>query len=111
MLKRVFLGLAAAALAVAAGNSYTVRLYQPSTLGGAEFKPGDVKLDLTDNKVVLKQGKTTAEATASVETSGTKFSSTTVDTSDGRIHEIRLGGTTTKLVFEDKTEAKAAAAR
>ena len=107
MLKRMFLGLAAAALAVAAGNSYTVRLYQPSTLGGAEFKPGDVKLELSDTKVVLKQGKTTAEATASVETSGTKFSSTTVDTSDGRIHEIRLGGTNTKLVFEDKTESEA----
>jgi hypothetical protein len=107
MLKRMFLSLAVAALAVAAGNSYTVRLYQPSTLGGAEFKPGDVKLELSDNKVILKQGKTTAEATASVETSGTKFSLTSVDTSGGRIHEIRLGGTTTKLVFEDKTEAKA----
>ena len=105
MLKKIFLGLATAALAVAAGNSYTVRLYQPATLGGAEFKAGDVKLDLADNKVVLKQGKTTAEVTASVETSGTKFSLTSVDTSDGRIHEIRLGGTTTKLIFEDKTEA------
>ena len=111
MLKKIFLGLATAALAVAAGNSYTVRLYQPATLGGAEFKAGDVKLDLADNKVVLKQGKTTAEVTASVETSGTKFSLTSVDTSDGRIHEIRLGGTTTKLIFEDKTAAKSAATR
>ena len=111
MLKRIFLGLAAAALAVAAGNSYTVRLYQPATLGGTEFKAGDVKIELSDTKVVLKQGKTTTEVTASVETSGTKFSLTSVDTSDGRIHEIRLGGTTTKLVFEDKTEAKAAATR
>jgi hypothetical protein len=105
MFKRVFLGLAVAALAVA-GNSYTVRLYQPATLGGAEFKAGDVKLELSDTKVVRKQGKTTAEATASVEKSGTKFSLTSVDTNDGRIHEIRLGGTTTKLVFEDKAEAK-----
>jgi hypothetical protein len=106
MFKRVFLGLAVAALAVAAGNSYTVRLYQPATLGGTEFKAGDVKLELSDTKVVLKQGKTTAEATASVEKSGTKFSLTSVDTNDGRIHEIRLGGTNTKLVFEDKSAAK-----
>jgi hypothetical protein len=108
MLKRLVLSLAVAALAVAAGNSYTVRLYQTASIGGAEFKPGEVKLDLTDNKVVLKQGKTTAAATASVQSSTTKFSSTTVDTSDGRIREIRLGGTTTKLVFEDTSEAKAA---
>ena len=61
-------------------------------------------MELHDNKIVIKQGKTTAEATVKVEENGHKFSSTTVgymgDGAGKELQEIRLGGTSTKVTFE-----------
>jgi hypothetical protein len=105
----VFLLTVALAAASAAG-SYRFSLYQPSSLNGTEFKAGECKLELEGDKAVVRQGKTSAESPVRVENGDRKFSSTSVDTSDGRIHEIRLGGTTTKVVFLD-AESKSQAAR
>jgi hypothetical protein len=89
------------ALAMAgAGSTYKVDLYQATVVNGTTFKPGECKLELKENQVILKQGKTTAETTVRVENAGNKFNSTSVGYSEGNhIQEIRLGGTTTKLVF------------
>ena len=58
-----------------------------------------------DNKVVISSGKTSVEANIKTETADAKFSSTTVRYRNGdgkyRLQEIRLGGTTTRLVFEN----------
>lgn len=90
------------ALAIAgAGNTYRIDLYQATVVNGTTFKAGECKLELKDNQVLLKQGKTTAETAVKVENNANKFNSTSVGYTDGhRIQEIRLGGTTTKLVFE-----------
>ena len=48
--------------AVASAKSFTVTLFQPSIVGGAELAPGDYKLDLNESKVVIHQGKASAEA-------------------------------------------------
>ena len=90
------------ALAIAgAGNTYRVDLYQPTVVNGTTFKPGDCKIEVKDNQVTLKQGKTTVETTVRVENAGNKFNATSVGYTDGgRIQEIRLGGTSTKLVFD-----------
>src|SRR5436305_7507282 len=86
------------ALAVAGdGNTYRVSLYQPTVVNGTTFKPGECKLELKDHTIVFKQGKNTAEATVQVENGPNKFDSTSVGYSDGRVQEIRLGGTNTKL--------------
>ena len=89
------------ALAMAgAGNTYKVDLYQATVVNGTTFKPGECKVEVRDNQVVLKQGKTSAETTVRVENAGNKFNTTSVGYSEGNhIQEIRLGGTTTKLVF------------
>jgi len=95
------------ALAMAgAGNTYRFDLYQPTVVNGTTFKPGECKIELKDNQVVLKQGKTTAEAAVRVENGSNKYYSTSVGYSEGsHIQEIRLGGTTTKLVFTGENSA------
>ena|SRR5438067_714608 len=89
--------------AVASAKSFTVTLFQPSIVGGAELQPGDYKLDWNESKVVIRNGKKSAEAMVTVETGDQKFNSTSVRYQNGdgkyRIQEIRLGGTKTKLVF------------
>lgn len=96
----VFLVVALAAWA----KTYTVTLFQPSLVAGAELKPGDYQLDLQDGKVIIKSGKQKVEAAVKVENAESKFSSTSVRyaSAEGksRIQEIRLGGTNLKLVFD-----------
>jgi len=103
-MKKILLSFATLALAVAsAAPSYRVTLFQPSMVNGTELKPGEYKVTLSDNKAVISSGKTSVEATVKTETADSKFSSTTVRYSNGggkyQVQEIRLGGTTTKLVF------------
>lgn len=91
------------ALTVAGADTFRVTLLQPSVVSGQELKPGEYKLDVTDSKVVISKGKTTVEAAVKVEKVDSKFKSTSVRYANGdgkmTVQEIRLGGTTTKLVF------------
>jgi hypothetical protein len=107
MIKNVLLGFATAALAVAsAASSYTVTFYQPVTINGTELKAGDYKLELKDNGMaVLKQGKTMTEAPVRVENESEKFSRSSVRITGNQVEEIRLGGTSKRLVFEKSGNA------
>jgi hypothetical protein len=104
MLKRFLLLVSAVSLAVAsAANAYHIELYQPTVVNGTTLKTGDVRVEIKDNKAVLKQGKTSVEANIKVETAKIKFVNTTVGYKDNANHEIRdisLGGTTTRVIFE-----------
>ena len=66
---------------------------------------GRFKVTVQDNKAIISSGKTSVEANVKTETADSKFSSTTVRYQNGdgkyRLQEIRLGGTNTKLVFEN----------
>ena len=89
-----------------AASSYRVTLLQPSMLGDTELKPGDYRIDVDGDKAVIKAGKNTVEtAPVKVETGDQKFGSTVVryTKGDGRYHiqEIHIGGTKTKLVFNN----------
>ena len=105
MTKKVLLSFATLAIAVASAASHRITLFQPTIVGNTELKAGDYKLTLQDNKAIISQGKTSVEAQVKTETADSKFSSTSVRfrNGDGKYHvqEIRLGGTTTKLVFEN----------
>ena len=105
-MRKLFIGFASFALAIGmAASTYKVSLLQPSMIGGQELKPGDYKIELKDNKAIVKGGKTTVEAGVKVETSESKFASTSVRYTDVagkyKVQEIRLGGTNTRLVFEN----------
>ena len=104
MTRKLLLSFAILAVsALANAKTFSVTLFQPSIIGGAELQPGDYKLDLNESKVVIRSGKKSAEAEVKVETGDQRYSSTTVRYQNGdgkyRIQEIRLGGTKTKLVF------------
>lgn len=106
MTKKVLLSFATFAIAVAsAASSHRITLFQPTTVGNTELKAGDYKLTIQDNKAVISQGKTSVEAAVKTESADTKFSSTTVRFRNGdgkyRVQEIRLGGTNTRVVFEN----------
>jgi hypothetical protein len=101
MVKNVLLGFVTAALAVAsAAGSYKVTFYQPVTINGTELKAGDYKLELNNGMAVIKQGKTMTEAPVKVETENQKFSRSSVRINGTQVEEIRLGGTSMRLVFE-----------
>ena len=105
MTKKVLFTFATFALAAAsAASSYRLTVFQPSYVNGTELKPGDYKLELKDNSVIIKRGKESIEAPVKVESAPEKFSSTSVRYTNGAngkstVDEIRLGGTSTKLVF------------
>ena len=106
MTRKILLSFATLALTVAsAASSYKITLFQPSVVNGTELKPGEYKVTLKDNKAVITSGKTSVEADVKTETADSKFSSTTVRYRNGdgkyRLQEIRLGGTSTKVVFEN----------
>lgn len=104
MTKRLLLLVSVVPLAVAsAANNFSVNLIQPTVVNGTTFKPGDARIELKDNKVVVKQGKVTAEASVKVETNKAKYIYTSVGYKEGGDHQIRdisVGGTTTHIVFE-----------
>ncbi len=100
--------IAFAGMALSAGKSYTVKLYEPAMVGTTELKAGEYRVEVMDQKAVIKGGKVQKEADVKVETSDTKYDTTTVRLSTGskpQIQEIRLGGTKTKLVFSDTAKA------
>jgi len=98
----LFLGMTAAALC--AGKTYHFTLYSNATIGGAELKPGDYKL-VVDQDTMTVQGVPTSKTAIKTETAKQKFDQTSVRLSnaDGksRIQEIRIGGTTTRLVISE----------
>jgi hypothetical protein len=105
-LTKLMLSFGTLALAIAsAASTYHFSLFQPSMVGGKELKPGDYKLQLNGDKATIKVGKDTVEAAVKVENGKEKFPETSVrfGTADGKmtVQEIRVGGTTTKLVFNN----------
>ena len=71
--------------------------------GGKTVKTGEYKLELKDSQAILKGSGGKIEAEARIENGDKKFSQTVVrysnDQSNARIEEIRIGGTSTTVVF------------
>src|SRR5580704_19432306 len=111
MKKAIAVMLAIGISAAYAAPSYEFTLYKATTVNGAQLKPGPVKLELQGDKVVIKQGKTSVESNVTVQNGAHKFDASSVgyvgDSANNQVQEIRLGGTTTKLLFDsgDKTAA------
>jgi hypothetical protein len=104
MIKRALLLVSVVSLAVAsAASNFNLNFYQTTVVNGTTLKVGEAKLEIKENKAIVKQGKTSVEASVKVETANSKYLYTTVGYKDGDNHQIKditLAGTTTKLVFE-----------
>jgi hypothetical protein len=102
-MKKLTILLFTVALAIGAAKTYRITLFQPTVIAGTELKPGDYNLDLNGEKMVIRQGKVSAEAAVKSEVNGERYGSTSVRYAvrDGKNHlvEVRLGGTNTKLVL------------
>ncbi len=105
MKRRFLLVFAVAGLAIASAKSYAVKLFEPALLGTTQLSPGEYKVEVVGDKAVVSNGKMQAEAPVKMEENGAKYSSTTVrfTNGDGKMHiqEIHLGGTKSKLVFNE----------
>jgi hypothetical protein len=105
MKNKLVLCLATAGLALASAKSYSVNLYDSVMAGKTELRAGQYRVEVMDQKAVITNGKTRAEAPVTVGNAEKKFTTTQVLISkDGpkpRIREIDLGGTTTKLMFAE----------
>jgi hypothetical protein len=106
MVKNFLLGFASLGLAIAsAATSYNVTFYQPVMINGSELKAGDYKLELKDKSAVIKQGKSVTEVPVTVENESQKFQRTSVRLNGSQVEEIRIGGTTTRVVFDKTSNA------
>lgn len=104
LLKRLMFGLGTVALAIAsAAGSNRIDLSQPTFVGNTQLKPGSYKVAVQGGTAVFTNGKTVVEAPVTVENSDHAVSLTEVETKGSKITEIRLGGTTTRLIFKDAT--------
>jgi len=97
-----------------AATSYRVTFSKPTTINGTELKPGDCKVEIEGDKVVIKQGKTSVESSVTVENAAQKYVMTSVGydaDSATQLHDIRLAGTTLKLTFGDAKSASVAGSK
>ena len=106
MLKKFVLAFGILALAVASAENYRVTLSQPTSVKGTQLKAGEYRLNVENSKCTLVSGKQSVEVGVKVETVDKKFDSTAIRykaVGDKQsISEIRIGGTKTKLVFDDQ---------
>ncbi len=106
MVKALTFGFATLALvAASAATSYNVTFFEPVTVNGTKLKAGDYKVEINDNKAVIKQGKPIAETSVKVENNDKKYPTTTVRLAGAQVEEIHFGGTRTKVVFEKTGDA------
>jgi hypothetical protein len=105
MIRQALLLFSLAAVASAANSNFRVELYQPTVVNGTTFKPGEAKVELKDNKVIMKQGKTSVEADVRVEANKNKYQYTAVGYREGdrQVKDITIGGTNTHIVFGSAT--------
>jgi hypothetical protein len=100
----VCLGTLAIGIASAA-SAYQVTFVERTSIAGRELKPGDYKVEVAGDKATIKAGKNTVEAAVKTVTGDELYHQTAVryTNGDGKYHlsEIRLGGTKTKLVFDN----------
>ena len=107
MLKKFVLAFGVLALTMASAENYKVTLSQPTSVKGKQLKAGDYRLNVADTKCTIVSGKESVEVPVKVETADKKFDTTAVrysGTGDKQsISEIRIGGTKTRLVFQEQS--------
>jgi hypothetical protein len=98
LLSFVALGVTAFA---SSNNTFKMTLTQDSNVEGKTLKAGDYKVTFENGNATIKQGKEVIEVPAHEQSEAAKFPSTSlVYQNDGKLSEVRFGGTHTKIVFD-----------
>ena len=109
-MKKVLLSsfVALGTVAFAASGTVKVNIFQDSVIEGKTVKAGQYKLSMENGNAVLTAGKQSVSVPAREETVPNKISSTQlIFTNNTTLQEIRLGGTNTKIVFDNGNTAHA----
>lgn len=111
-LKGTIIRIALAALtlgAVGQAATYHVTLLKPTVVAGTELKPGDYKVEVNKDSVVISHGKQSVETKVKTESVDKKYDTNTVKyVRDGeklKLQEIGIGGTKTRLVLSSENSA------
>ena len=101
MLKKIALTLVTVGVMTASAATYKVSLHKDSVVNGQSLRAGDYKVEVKDNNTAtLTKGKQSFEVPVQTVSAPSKFASTQVQYLDSnKLQEIRIGGTSTKLVF------------
>lgn len=99
--KNLLLGvfLMAASFAHAA-SSYKFTVTSPVMVGDTQLKPGNYKVTVEGDKAVIKNGAETVSVPAAIESGDKKYQYTTLSANGNSLNEIRLGGTSSKIVIK-----------
>jgi len=96
-------GTFALGVAVAAAN-YHVTISTPTWVNGNELTPGDYRVEIEGDKVVIAGQHDSIEVPGTVQTSAKKYSDTALrsDNVNGKqqLEEIDFGGTKTSILFK-----------
>lgn len=95
-LSTLALGIASAAA------PYDITLLDSFSVGKAELKAGDYKLEMQGDKAVFTIGKKSVAVPATLGKSDQPFVSTVFVSQRSKLKEIDLGGTQDKIVFAVK---------
>lgn len=91
------------AAAFAGSTTHNVTITASVYAGATELKPGEYKVAMSGDKAVFTKGKQVVEIPATLATTESKFSSTSLVSKDAKLKEIDLGGTASKIVFAADT--------
>ena len=92
--------LAMTALSIAsAATPYELTLLDTFSVGKAELKAGDYKVEMQGDKAVFTIGKKTVSVPATLGKADQPFASTVFVSQKSKLKEIDLGGTQDKIVF------------
>jgi len=92
--------LSTLALGIAtAGSPYDITLLDTVSVGKAELKAGDYKVEIRGDKAVFTIGKKTITVPATLGKSDQPFASTVFVSQHSKLKEIDLGGTQDKILF------------
>jgi hypothetical protein len=104
-MKKMFVVFALSGMAILSAKTYSVTIGEPAIVGTSTLKAGSYKLKIDGNSATLTDAKGSAvEATGVAASADRKFTDTAVamstDTSgQNHVQEIDLGGTRTKVSF------------
>lgn len=104
-MNKILLLCATLTMAIATASTHRIVFYEDATLNGKQLKAGEYKMEIDGDKISLKKGKTSVDASVKVEQAGEKFSTTTVrygtEAGKYKVQEIRVGGTSIKVLVDD----------
>jgi hypothetical protein len=91
--------------ALAQAADYHITLLKPSVVAGTELKPGEYKVVVVNDKMVINRDRSSVEAPVKTVVVDKKYSTTTVryelKAAKYNVLEIEIGGTKTKLILNE----------